>query len=94
MEVCVKAPEQLTERLLWIVRDDMPSNRGFTPAVHPRSPTGENTAQAAPEKDPALTAGQCSTNASPTGQGALRKAAAVGYKRYPKRKKRFVQKDS
>lgn len=77
----VKAAEQLTERPLWIVRDAIPSNRGFTPAVQPRRPTGENTAQAAPAKDPALTAGQCSTNASPTGQGAHRKAAAVGYKR-------------
>lgn len=57
--VYVKAEEQLTERPLWIVRDAIPSKGGFTPAVQPRRPhTGENTAQAAPEQDPALTAGQ------------------------------------
>lgn len=79
----VKAPEQLTERPLWIVRDAIPSKGGFTPAVQPH--TGENTAQAAPGHDPALTAGQAqksqqTTNTSPlvspTGQGAHRKASS------------------
>lgn len=34
--VYVKAPEQLTERPLWIVRDAIPPNGGFIPAVQPQ----------------------------------------------------------